>query len=625
MRRFSYGLMILVAGTALTGCVIKPDPIKTDAHIERARLDVSALYKAIEPIEKPLTLSESVARGILYNYDYKMGLMEEVLQGKQLTLANFNLLPRVAANAGYGWRSTERATRSINYETRAQSLPHSFSEERRTTTADIGFSWNILDFGLGYYQAKQQSDRVLAAVEKRRRVMNNLVKEIQIAYWKALTAQRLLPEVNVLLRDVKKAIKNSKEIEEKKLQPPAATLEYRRTLLQVLTQLKQLRADLSIAKAQLGSLINIKPGDQFSLASPDAKLYRLPRIGKDMEALHEYSLVFRPELREEAYQERIDRQNIKKEIIRVFPGVSLLGSKNVDSNKLLKFQNWTELGLRASWNLIGVLQAPTAIKNAEVQVDIDKMRRLALTAAVLSQVTISYGEYQQAVGVYVTAKELSDIEKKMLKISSDRERANSGTEMDLIQKRAQAIAADLSKDNALANAKAALSNLVTSVGLDIVPASTGTDNLKETTLLVDKAIRQIQSGDLDKMIALPKPSEKPDSPKMADVKKQNIEPASGPIGSVRNPVKAFFSQFKSKSEPIELEKMTPVTPEVSASNVKSVAPVKVTVKSANTIRSIEPASGHSENPVRSFINGFKSGSNEFKMDKGVKPARAGNS
>ncbi|MBL4589346.1 MAG: TolC family protein, partial [Alphaproteobacteria bacterium] len=281
---------------------------------------------------------------------------------------------------------------------------------------------------------------------------------------------------------------------------------------------------------------------------------------------------------------------------------------------------WTELGLRASWNLIGVLQAPTAIKNAEVRVDIDKMRRLALTAAVLSQVTISYGEYQQAVGVYVTAKELSDIEKKMLKISSDRERANSGTEMDLIQKRAQAIAADLSKDNALANAKAALSNLVTSIGLDIVPASTGMDNLKETTLLVDKAIRQIQNGDLDKMIELPKPSSKPDAP-------EDIKPASGPIDSVRNPVKAFFSQFKSTPEPIELEKMTPVTPKVSASNVKSVsAPaIKVTVKSVDKVQAIEPASGPSENPVRSFINGFKSGSNEFKMDKGVKPARAGNS
>jgi outer membrane protein TolC len=499
--KLSHTVLILLTTSALTGCVIKPNPIKTAAHADRAQKDIENLYRNVAPMEKPLELSEAVARGLLYNYDYKMGLMEEVLQGKQLTLANFNLLPRLAANAGYNHRSSVRATRSINFETELQSLPHSYSEERHSQTADIGFSWNLLDFGLGYYQAKQQSDRVLAAVEKRRRVMNNMVKEIQTSYWKALTAQRLLPEVENTISDINIALEKSKKIEKQKLQSPESTLEYRRDLLQLMTQLKQLRSDLYISKAQLGSLVNIKPGTPFSLAEPEARMYKLPAIGRDINKLQEYSLVFRPELREEAYQERIDRQNIKKEIIRVFPGVSILGSENFDANKYLKFQGWTEVGTRATWNLINVLQAPTAIKNAKTQVEIDEMRRLALTAAVLAQVTISYGEYQQAVEAYNTASELSMIEKKMLKIASDRTQSNTGSDLAVIRNKAQAISADLTKDNALANAKGALANLVTSVGIDVVPADTGEENLIDMTAIVSDAITRIDSGDLDRLMS----------------------------------------------------------------------------------------------------------------------------
>lgn len=545
---FSRTLLLMVATTALTGCVIKPNPIKTEAHVDRARSDVENLYNNITPIEKPLELSEAIARGLLYNYDYKMGLMEEVLQGKQLTLANFNLLPRLAANAGYNHRSTVRATRSINYETELQSLPHSYSEERHSQTADIGFSWNLLDFGLGYYQAKQQSDRVLAAVEKRRRVMNNMVKEIQTSYWKALTAQRLLPEVEGIIVDIERSLDKSRKIESEKLQAPESTLEYRRDLLQLMTQLKQLKSDLSISKAQLGSLVNIKPGTPFRLAEPKSSMYKLPNIQKDINKLQDYSLVFRPELREETYQERIDRQNVKKEIIRIFPGVSILGSENFDANRFLKFQSWTEVGTRATWNLINVLQAPTAIKNAKTQIEIDEMRRLALTAAVLAQVTISYGEYQQAIEAYKTASELSTIEKKMLKIASDKTSANAGNELDTIRNKAQAISADLAKDNALANAKGALANLITSVGIDVIPADVQEDDLSDMTSIVGKAMARLDSGDLDRLMAVPedeytlvKPPRKPVS---VIEKKDNVTETTP--SSVK---KSFYDIFKSSKKP----------------------------------------------------------------------------
>ncbi len=285
MKKISRAALLVMATTSLTGCLVKPEPIDNRKHTERAISDIRALYNDVDPLDKPLTLPDAISRALMYNFDYKMGLMEQVLQNNQLTLANFNMLPRLAANAGYGWRSDERATRSISLLTRTESLEPSFSEERVGVDADLGFSWNLLDFGLSYYQAKQQADRVLSAVERRRRVMNNMVKEIQSSYWRALSAQQLLPEVQLLIIDVDEALKDAKEIERQKLQPAVEILEYRRSLMQIMFQLTQLQSELSIAKSELRSLINLEPGQEFILEPSKSPYHDLPYVKADLSEL----------------------------------------------------------------------------------------------------------------------------------------------------------------------------------------------------------------------------------------------------------------------------------------------------------------------------------------------------
>ncbi len=497
IRTISKVLLLSTATISLSGCFITPDIIQNSEHHARAQYDMQALYKATPDLEAPLSVSEAISRGLLYNFDFKMTMMEEVLQNNQLTLANFNLLPRMAANAGYGWRNSERATTSISLRTRNESLAPSFSEERVVTNADLNMSWNLLDFGLGYFQAKQQADRVLAAVERRRRVMNNMVKEIQTAYWKALSAQELLPQVEELIASTDGALEDSRRIEKQKLQAPLKSLEYRRTLLQVMAQLKQLRSDLSISKAQLRTLVGLHPGQKFELVKPDGAMTTLPDIPKDLNILQDYSLIYRPELREETYQERIDRQNVKKEILRLFPGLSLLASTNYDSNRFLAFQNWQELGARATWNLINVLQGPQAIKTAKAQVEISKMRRMALSAAVLSQVSVSYNQYIQAVEGYSTANELSEIESRVSKISRDSRSARSGSRLGRIQSSAQSLAARLERDNAFASAQAAYANLLVSIGSDIIPSGHNAQTLEEMMPIVEQSISSMMNRDLE--------------------------------------------------------------------------------------------------------------------------------
>lgn len=55
-------------------------------------------------------------------------------------------------------RNNDLASSSRSVLTGRQSLEPSTSQDRRRATADLTASWNVLDFGVSYYQAQQQAD-----------------------------------------------------------------------------------------------------------------------------------------------------------------------------------------------------------------------------------------------------------------------------------------------------------------------------------------------------------------------------------------------------------------------------------------------------------------------------------
>ena len=97
-----------------------------------------------------------------------------------------DMLPKLMTDAGYRWRDNDSGGTSVGIEDRVVSLRPSTSEEREHLLADATFSWDVLDFGMSYYRAKQQADNVNIAEERRRKVLQNIVQEVRDAYWRAL-------------------------------------------------------------------------------------------------------------------------------------------------------------------------------------------------------------------------------------------------------------------------------------------------------------------------------------------------------------------------------------------------------------------------------------------------------
>ena len=174
--------LILIVAFGLSACSIGVRPIDNKQLLADSKLDIVNSQKDIEPLGSTIDLNEAIARGLKYNLDFKVKQYEEALATDQQSLAALEMLPKVVGTAGYYSRNNDLINYSVNPQT-GQSTPQTYlSTDRQIWSTNFALSWNILDFGASYYNARQQGDRMMIALERRRRAMHNLVQDIRTAY-----------------------------------------------------------------------------------------------------------------------------------------------------------------------------------------------------------------------------------------------------------------------------------------------------------------------------------------------------------------------------------------------------------------------------------------------------------
>ncbi|MGM0594534.1 MAG: TolC family protein [Pseudomonadota bacterium] len=453
----------------LGGCAVTPEPLSEAEHGERVQQDLSRLFADQEPLSGPVTLHEAMARAIKYNLDNRLKLMEETLAEQQLDLSAYDMLPQVVAGAGYQHRNNYSGATSESLVTGQESLEPSTSQERSRRLADLSFSWDVLDFGVSYIRAQQEADRALIARERQRKVVHNIIQDVRSAYWRAVSAQRLLKRVDPLLARVQQAQDNARQIEQRQLQEPMQALNYQRTLLDTLRQLQSLRQELVVAKTQLAALMNLKPGTKYDLAVPRDWQSRIPQLSGQLEALEEQALLRRPELHEEAYQSRISAKETRKALLEMLPGLQLDYSWNYDSNDYLYNNDWRQAGARLSWNLMNIFSGPKRQAVAEAMVEVADARRMALNMAVLTQVHVAYQRFVEARRTYQVTDELSGVEERILGQLQAQAQTRRGGELEAIRGELNAVIAQLRRDMAFAEVQNAAGRLLVTTGGDPLP------------------------------------------------------------------------------------------------------------------------------------------------------------
>ena len=126
----------------------------------------------------------------------------------------------------------------------------------------------MLDFGLSYVRANQAADAVLVANERKRRVANRIIEDVRTAYWRAVSAERLVNKLSNLESDIEKALTESDAAYRKRQTSPLAALTYQRELLDIQNTIQRMHSESFAAKRQLAALMNVDPSKEFTLALP---------------------------------------------------------------------------------------------------------------------------------------------------------------------------------------------------------------------------------------------------------------------------------------------------------------------------------------------------------------------
>ena len=447
----------------------KPQPYSKTELSTLAVSTLTAVSINPAPITGRIDLYEAMTRALKYNLDRRVKTAEIALSRADLRLSHHSLLPEITANAGYSGRNNYLASSSLNLDTYTQNFGASTSSEKRLRTADITFSWNILDFGLSYIRARQASDKLLISRELERKAVQNLLEEVRSAYWRAVSYEHLVGQLKQLDRRTLQAISESRALSRSGVTDRLAALNSERELLEIRNTISELEADNLVAKAELAALMSLPPGTPFELA--DAAQPAIPEeLPYSLDEMLLLALRDRPEVRENLYQQRINMRESHAALIEILPGLEVFASGNWDSNAFLLNNNWVGWGTAVSWSLVKAFRYPAKKRVVKSQAQVLDARANALAMTIMTQVHLSQIRFEFSHREFDNAREFRSVQKRILRQVQKEAQASIASKLTLLREELNMLVANARYDIAYADLQGAYGQVFTSIGRDLYGA-----------------------------------------------------------------------------------------------------------------------------------------------------------
>jgi len=257
-----------------------------------------------------------------------------------------------------------------------------------------------------------------------------------------------------------------------------------------LRQLESVQQVLAISKAELASLINLPPGQNYTLAVPHS--LAVQPLSLPMARMEETALMLNPDIREQSYLKRISVDEAHKALLRLLPSVNLSWGPNYDSNSFLVNNTWTAGAVRIGGYLNSLITAPVTIKraeNAELLVDV---RREALSIAVLAKLHIAYQQYLAASRDYRRSSDLADVDQRLSQQIANRTATDVQGDLERISAEVSAVFSELRRYQAYAEAQAALGRIYATLGVDPVPGEAAVYDIAELSREIRRGMQDWQ-------------------------------------------------------------------------------------------------------------------------------------
>jgi outer membrane protein TolC len=450
----------------LQACSVTPIPLTEEQLGAMTSINSHRVTEDQEPVHGAISLPEAIARALKYNLDYRIDTMQAALRAAEHERAIADELPKFVRNAGYQGRDNDYSTSSLDVPTGIVVDPNTVSSERGYNSADTTFSWNILDFALSYVRARQSSDKFLITQELRRKTIQRIIEDTRTAYWRAVASEHSSRKLSALQGRVQGALDGSASALKEGEQSPVTALSYERELVQIRQTAEQLEHELNLAKSQLAALMNLTPGTKFRLA--DANQMATPQ-GIDMPAkeMVAEAIFNRPEIREAAYEKRINEDEAIAAVFELLPGIREYSGDNFDGNEFLLNNNWLSWGTAAAGNLIKIAQLAEKSTIIGNQAAILEQKSLAVTMVVMTQVYVSRTKYKHLLSEFETSKNYVAVQQSLVDQLRAEAAAGSVAEQTLIREEMNLLVSEVERDLSYSELQNAAANLMVSMGLDL--------------------------------------------------------------------------------------------------------------------------------------------------------------
>jgi hypothetical protein len=505
-------IRILLACTAvslsLAACSLSGDPIGINEQASTLKQDIADLFGGQDVIAAPVTLSDAMARGIKYNINHRASALEEAVATGDVARIKAGMLPGLGYRGSVLVRDNREVIEAVSPTSGASTLAPSVFEERVRRTAALEAGWDVLDASLIYARSRSASDEARAASERRRLVVQGLVRDIRTAYWKAVSEQTLSDRLTDILAKAKDVSKHLEEAEsQKSTRDTGPLLALQKRLYETMNDLMAERDALAGAREELAALIGVKPDTEFTLAGTEGdimSLAALPEMKSSPKDLEILALLIRPDMREHTLMKRVASRSVHSEVLQTFPGLSGIVGMNYDSNKFLGDSSWISGSFDIAGSLTKLFTLPIRLESAQTREKLADMQRMAMAAAVMTQTHVAVRRYDLAKDHVSVLKNLMGVNMRLVDYSKEThakadplsEGMQLGAEMDLLLTRTRL-------HRAFAEAQNAYGTVLTSVGLDPLPPGLEEKSLPELSGMIaarqDAMTGEVMSSLLEKV------------------------------------------------------------------------------------------------------------------------------
>jgi hypothetical protein len=175
----------------------------------------------------------------------------------------------------------------------------------------------------------------------------------------------------------------------------------------------------------------------------------------------------RPEIREIAYQQRINERDVSAAFFEAMPALRLNGALSFSDDHFLLHNDWTSVGTAAAGNLIKLVQLPARQRVIEGEGDLLRAKALAMTMVIITQVHVSRIRHHHNHELLKTARDYYDVQAQLVRHLRAEKDADLIGEQTLIREEMNLLIAEVQSDIAIGNVLSSSANLMTTLGYDL--------------------------------------------------------------------------------------------------------------------------------------------------------------